>query len=65
MMTEKEIMDWMRSRVKAGDFNDAASLAKEFLEQHQIHNVMDPTFQRVMDAGFELAGEIAQARPKS
>ncbi len=61
MKSETEIIDWMRARVEAGEFNDAASLAKEFLDQHQIHDVLDPTFQKVMDAGFELADEIARA----
>lgn len=65
MMTEKEIIDWMRARVQAGQFNDAASLAREFLQEKDIHDVLDPEFQRVMDAGFKLAGEIAQARPAS
>jgi hypothetical protein len=63
MKTEDEIMDWMRARVQAGDFQDAASLARQFLDEHHVHNVLDPTFQQVMDAGFKLAGEIADAHP--
>lgn len=65
MKSEEEIIDWMRSRVQAGEFNDAASLAKEFLDEHHIDDVLDPTFQQVIDAGFKLAGEIAQARPQA
>ncbi|MHC4551759.1 MAG: hypothetical protein ACYSUT_03180 [Planctomycetota bacterium] len=63
MKSEDEIMDWMRTRVQTGEFNDAASLAQEFLQQNDIHDVLDPDFQRVMDAGFKLAGEIAHAQP--
>ena len=44
---------------------DAASLARQFLDEHHVHNVLDPTFQQVMDAGFKLAGEIADAHPAS
>lgn len=65
MKSENEIMDWMRTRVKTGNFNDAASLAQEFLQKNDIHDVLDPEFQRVMDAGFKLACEIAKAHPAS
>ena len=63
MQNEEDVLKWMRARVNSGDFDDAASLAREFLTEHKIHDVMDPAFQQVMDAGFKLAGEIAQARP--
>ncbi len=60
MHSQEDIMKWMRGRIKTGQFTDAASLAREFLTEHDVHDVLDPTFQRVMDAGFKLAGEIAQ-----
>ena len=51
-MTEKEIMNWMQNKVKDGEFNDAASLAKEFLHTHEITNSLDPDFSSVY---FSLA----------
>lgn len=60
MITEEQVMKWMRGRVQSGEFENAAALAKEFLDQHDIHNVLDPEFQMVIDAGFKLAGEIAE-----
>ena len=57
-MTEKEIMDWMKSKVNEGGFTDAASLAKEFLHSHSITNSLDPDFSKAMDAGFKVAQEI-------
>lgn len=59
-MTEEQIIKWMRNRVKTNGFTDAATLAQEFLETHDINNTMDPTFSRTIDAGFKLANELAE-----
>lgn len=60
MMTEDRILKWMRQRIDAGRYDTAASLAREFLDEHNIHDVLSPDFMRVMDVGFRLAPEIAK-----
>jgi hypothetical protein len=60
MISETMIKDWMRQRLAAGQCDSAAELAREFLEEHQIRDVMSPEFGRVMDVGFSLAMEFAQ-----
>ncbi len=57
-MTEHEIMEWMRGKVKTEGFSDAASIAGEFLEKHNITNSLDPNFSKTMDAGFKVAQEV-------
>ena len=57
-MTENEIMNWMKNKVKEEGFKDAASLAKEFLHSHSITNSLDPNFSKALDAGFKVAQEI-------
>ena len=60
MISETMIKDWMRQRLAAGDCDNAEALAREFLEEHQICDVLSPDFNRVMDVGFTLAPEIAR-----
>jgi hypothetical protein len=57
-MTENEVMQWMRDTVKKDGFRDAASLAREFLDTHEITEPLDPTFSTVLDASFKIAQEI-------
>lgn len=59
MISEATIKKWMRQRLAEGQYDNAASLAREFLEEHQIRDVLSPDFSQVMDAGFSLAPEIA------
>ena len=58
-MNEEHIVSWMRERISGGNFTDAASMAKEFLDENNITNVLDPDFSKTMNAGFKLADEIA------
>lgn len=58
MMSEDEIMKWMREKVKADGFSDAATLAEEFLRTHNVSNALDPEFSRTLDAGFKIAQEV-------
>lgn len=60
MINESVIKNWMRQRLAEGTCDDAASLAREFLQEHQIRDVLSPDFAKVMDVGFSLAPEIAQ-----
>jgi len=60
MMTEDKVLQWMRRRIAEGNFDTAASLSREFLDEHNIHDVLDPDFSRVIDVGFRLAPEIAE-----
>jgi hypothetical protein len=62
MITEHQVKQWMRQRIAAGRCDTAASLAREFLNEHQIRDVLDPNFTRVINAGFALAAEIAQQK---
>jgi len=57
-MTEEEIMQWMRDKVKTDGFTDAASLAEDFLKSHSITSPLDPTFAKTLDAGFKIAQEV-------
>ncbi len=59
-LTEDAVLKWMRRRIAAGQYDTAASLAREFLGEHNIHDVLDPDFACVMDVGFRLAPEMAQ-----
>jgi len=58
MMTEEEIIQWMRDKVRRDGFTDAASLAEDFLKTHHITTSMDPTFTKTLDAGFKIAQEM-------
>ena len=58
-MNEEQIITWMRERISTNNFTDAASLASEFLDEHNITNTLDPDFSATIDAGFKLADEIA------
>ena len=58
-MTEEQITKWMQERIDNRDFTDAAGLAKEFLDEHNITNVVDPEFSMTISAGFKLVNIIA------
>ena len=58
MISEDEIMEWMREKVKTDGFSDAATLAEEFLRTHDVKNALDPEFSRTLDAGFKIAQEV-------
>jgi len=60
-MTEEQIALWMKKKVQERNFTDAASLARQFLSEHNITDVLDPRFNMAMNAGFSLAEEIANA----
>lgn len=64
MITEDHVLKWMRERIAEGHFDTAASLSREFLEAHNIHDVLDPDFSRVINVGFRLAPEIADCLDK-
>ena len=57
-MTEDQIMQWMRDKVKKDGFSDAAALAEEFLKSHDIGNCLNPEFAKAMDAGYKIAQEV-------
>ena len=58
-ITEKYVTDWMRARIGTGQFQDAASLAREFLRENHIDSPSSPEFSMVINVGFKLADEIA------
>ena len=62
MITEEMVTHWMRLRIAAGNYDSAASLAREFLDEYHISDVLDPDFDCVINAGFSLAPEIAQQK---
>ena len=57
-MTEEQIIQWMREKVKRDGFTDAASLAEDFLKTHDIRTPLDPEFSKTLDAGFKIAQEM-------
>ena len=60
--TEKEIVKWMKKRVEQKNFTDAAGLAREFLAEQNVTDVLDPQFSMAMDAGFSMADAIAKVK---
>jgi len=65
MITEDTILQWMQRRIDSGRYDTAASLAREFLDEHNIRNVLDPDFARVIDVGFRLAPTIAEKKTQN
>ena len=61
-MNEEKIITWMRERIHTDKFTDAASLAGDFLREHNITDTLDPVFAQTIDAGFKVAEEIAEYR---
>ena len=57
-MTEQEIMDWMRDRVRTDGFTNATALAESFLKAHHINDALDPDFSLSLDVGFKVAQEV-------
>ncbi|MBM4102546.1 MAG: hypothetical protein FJ263_00645 [Planctomycetes bacterium] len=57
-MTEEQIAQWMRQKVKRDGFVNATTLAESFLSAHHITDALDPVFSRTLDAGFKVAEEI-------
>jgi hypothetical protein len=57
-MTETQIMQWMRDRVRQVGFTDATSLAESFLKEYHVKDAMDPEFSRSLDAGYKIAQEV-------
>ncbi len=57
-ITEKEVMNWMRKKVKKDGFDTAAALAQQFLNEHNIKQAHHPDFPKVIDAGFKIAEEV-------
>lgn len=57
-MTEYEITQWMRDKIKNEGFTDATTLAESFLKAHQINDALDPDFSLSLDVGFKVAQEV-------
>jgi hypothetical protein len=57
-MTEEQVLEWMRDKVRHDGFVNATSLAESFLQTHRINDVLDPYFSLSLDAGFKIAQEI-------
>lgn len=57
-MTEEQVLEWMRDKVRHDGFTNATSLAESFLQTHHICDVLDPDFSLSLDAGFKIAQEV-------
>ncbi len=57
-MTENQIMQWMRERVKQVGLTNATTLAESFLKEYPIKDALDPEFSRSLDAGYKVAQEF-------
>ncbi len=55
----------MHDKVKRDGFTDAASLAEEFLQTHNVTDTLDPDFSRTLDAGFKIAQEMHGPEPSN
>jgi hypothetical protein len=60
MITEDCGIKWIRQRITASQYENAATLAREFPEEYPISDVFSPDFARVINAGFAEAPEIAR-----
>lgn len=61
-MTENQIMEWMRDKVRQNGFTNATSLAESFLQANHINDALDPLFSLSLDVGFKVAQEIRDHR---
>jgi hypothetical protein len=61
-MTEEQIAQWMRQKVKHDGFTNATTLAESFLSANHITDALDPIFSRTLDAGFKVAQEIRDTK---
>ena len=61
-MTEEQIIQWMRQKVRRDGFVNATTLAESFLAAHHITDALDPDFSKTLDAGFKVAQEIRDHR---
>jgi len=61
-VTEEQIIQWMRQKVKRDGFVNATTLAESFLAEQHITDALDPEFSRTLDAGFKVAQEIRDRR---
>jgi len=61
-MTEEQITQWMRQKVKRDGFTNATTLAESFLSVNHITDALDPIFSRTLDAGFKVAQEIRDTK---
>ena len=59
MMTQEAIIEWIRARLEHAHYAQAADLARDFYEEHQISRTSDPNFRQFMNASIYLANEIA------
>ncbi len=57
-MTEEQILQWMRKKVKRDGFTNATTLAESFLSEYRINDALDPVFSQGLDAGFRIAQEV-------
>ena len=57
-MSEDQVLDWMRQKIREEGFTNATSLAESFLHAHHINDALDPVFSLSLDAGFKIAQEI-------
>lgn len=57
-MTEYEITQWMREKIRDDSFTNATTLAESFLKAHHITDALDPVFSLSLDVGFKVAQEV-------
>jgi len=62
-MTEEQILQWMRKKVKRDGFTNATTLAESFLSEYKINDALDPVFSQSLDAGFRIAQEVRETKP--
>lgn len=58
-MTEEPIISWMKEELARKDFTDASSMAKAFVDEHNITDTLAPEFSKTINAGFKVANDIA------
>ena len=64
-MTEQEVMNWMREKVRKDGFKTAADLARQFLAEHNIRSSFHPIFSKTLNASFRIAEEMYGPFPES
>lgn len=55
---ETYVKNWMYNHLKKNKFINAMSLSDSFLLEHNITDVLDPSFSVVVDTAYAVASEM-------
>ena len=59
MIAEETVLKWMRQRPADSHSGNAARMAREFLDEHLICDILSPDYSLAINACFTFATAIA------